>query len=1840
MLKNTKSRNTQILRQIHKNTPFQIAFLLIMKEDFTLNLIFYLISFFFRFIGIFILTGSFIIDPEKINTTIVFADIARYLTSYELTTLFKITNKDYVIISLIMFGIFLLQILMYFIKIYKYKESDTKDEMNSYTIQIIIDHIVFFLFPFILEFLVFIYYIEILPDKFIIKRDEDYKILNIIIAVLNTILIIGINAMGVIHLVSINQQGNEKDVPIKYRFSNRKFYVLYLMQNFILLEAIPLYLPKSTLKTFRIIIFIFIGLLFVGIFFSSLRKFNYPTIINKFLGLCSYFSFFSIFSEILLTFLDYDVTSYLTLFFVNVGKIIISFYFEYVADMININHLLHVAKEELFKINEEKITDLEIYDVFLYIQYLLKLLKFGVKDTSTQNLLNILFLHQQNCSSMECKCKLLQLIPYGKNYEENFVTNLIERISFLIESSFVQLDYSRNYNLSILLSEHYFHSKHNPIMAYSIVQTVLNSAQKKLSTKQQKILYELADKYNDGCSNVITDKLNSDKNANKIIFLIQREKILTDSYLTLDRINKIKKKMFIYASKYIEILRIKENIEESIKITKDEETGEVKAIKSNYLKTKVLGEVIKILKLEKKLFHSLTANIEELKGRKLPYCIYYKSFLFIDLFMGGKMPENLIPVLYSFTNDRNLYNSQINPSVYIILRQRYLERFTRENSNHTLIFKYTKGMRITYFSDPLASKLGYVQKELKGQNIEVLLPKSLTQCHSTCVLRHLIINQNRNISEITNFMFDKNIHMIESHLWGICIPGIAKNLIIVVNLVMKENTPYYYFLYDKNFEIIGLSHNFFKDFSLSLPLVSKFNINLLKMLDIPKEYLQKKFVKNYEIIKEHKYRLGITADEYFTKRVFKDKNINDIKKFGLLEFLNKNYKANGRNEEVMKQRIKKIKVDLEDMYNGKFSKNVKLNALSLTHKKNQILKNMINAIDKFTDIDLQNNDFKKLLEARNRLKSYEEMDKIYKAEFDIKIIMKMLYDQEIYVIKFREYSNNSNPEQVLTTGDISEKQTMGKKNLDKKKIIGENDKSNLDLPNKSVKSSTGERTKTNTSILKREKIAKSINEGKKLNYYNFINIIIIALLLIMLVVYVIILIYQNNMIDTSHKIFLSLFFNYYQRDKFMNLLSIILSNAFKLLKLLNKFEIGILNSDDFLNTIESNADKFENSYHNYYISYVDLKTSQNEKLTSIYSNKNFTKIIGTFEPIVYSSNFIQEVEHLGFLAKYNAINEETNLDHIQEDYQILFNGSFLINDTIPIKSSSIKTMYYLTKNFGSVFYVFFEELKTECEEEFTSYSNKTKNIYTILEVLGFILYSCFFFINFIYLFHTSDLIFRNIFNIFIDFTQEGAYSFKNHYDNLIIVKKINEYRAVLIDFTMKNLDKYNEKINTQNALEYSINDNFENTIKSGENEVSIDNNNISNKNINKIESMTIQKRKSKNNFKNINNLNNNNNNNNNPINESKSISTTLSKSSFVKFNQNTFGGNTISKLNEKVSKLKKKPTSEEKTKDSSNINSNSISNSGVRNSIIGNELGKEILDEDLTSEKILNKMYNDGIIQIKILNVALLGLYIIIIVYFFVKLFMSLNFCSDIKRIFDDFGIISSRSSSVFYYWNSMKILLLVPSFGDQEVFKEMIETVNGQKLEINRVLKYNIINYQNCQHTFQNLQKDLNDIRDYFINDVCRTNEKCKDIFTSDYNLFKNGYTTTMDSILLYTENFFNDYLKYNNGIITNAEMNDKLLDLDFIKIDICLNYLLSEVQEVLYESFEKDEFSIKDNYHITINILNSCAIAYSAIIGVLIMIFVIRLLKNLSENIKISGNRINNAFCFVKVKYFKINN
>lgn len=66
--------------------------------------------------------------------------------------------------------------------------------------------------------------------------------------------------------------------------------------------------------------------------------------------------------------------------------------------------------------------------------------------------------------------------------------------------------------------------------------------------------------------------------------------------------------------------------------------------------------------------------------------------------------------------------------------------------------------------------------------------------------------------------------------------------------------------------------------------------------------------------------------------------------------------------------------------------------------------------------------------------------------------------------------------------------------------------------------------------------------------------------------------------------------------------------------------------------------------------------------------------------------------------------------------------------------------------------------------------------------------------------------------MFLDFTQEGTYNFKNHVDNFILIKKISEFNLLLIDFSLGILDNYNKKISTKSALNGNLTMTIDNDI--------------------------------------------------------------------------------------------------------------------------------------------------------------------------------------------------------------------------------------------------------------------------------------------------------------------------------------------------------------------------------------------------------------------------------------------
>ena len=205
----------------------------------------------------------------------------RNITSYKLVDLLGINNLGYIIISLIIFVLFCVRIFFYGITIHKIKEKKDIESIRPNRFQIFMDHIVFLLFPFLLEFLSFSIFILILPDKFIIKKTEN-MLLNIIVCILNVILIVCYNINGVIYMTCVNRPLTDKRTPVKYRYSEKKFFLIFLLQNLVIFESLNLYLEGTSLKIYKIILSIFIIGVFVGMYFTSLLSFNCPTSLNNF----------------------------------------------------------------------------------------------------------------------------------------------------------------------------------------------------------------------------------------------------------------------------------------------------------------------------------------------------------------------------------------------------------------------------------------------------------------------------------------------------------------------------------------------------------------------------------------------------------------------------------------------------------------------------------------------------------------------------------------------------------------------------------------------------------------------------------------------------------------------------------------------------------------------------------------------------------------------------------------------------------------------------------------------------------------------------------------------------------------------------------------------------------------------------------------------------------------------------------------------------------------------------------------------------------------------------------------------------------------------------------------------------------------------------------------------------------------------------------------------------------------------------------------------------------------------------------------------------------------------
>ena len=153
--------------RVHKKVKHKLIAFLYLKQCMSNYKFIHIIYIIFSSMSLLILSNEFI--PHDNNKY--FSDYFRELTFFSLVKKLKLTHSTYLIICAVIFIICIIRFILLATFISKCNQTDLfnsiKTDKNLFAR--IINQIVYVLFPYIIEFLSFIFYIEIFPKDFVIK---------------------------------------------------------------------------------------------------------------------------------------------------------------------------------------------------------------------------------------------------------------------------------------------------------------------------------------------------------------------------------------------------------------------------------------------------------------------------------------------------------------------------------------------------------------------------------------------------------------------------------------------------------------------------------------------------------------------------------------------------------------------------------------------------------------------------------------------------------------------------------------------------------------------------------------------------------------------------------------------------------------------------------------------------------------------------------------------------------------------------------------------------------------------------------------------------------------------------------------------------------------------------------------------------------------------------------------------------------------------------------------------------------------------------------------------------------------------------------------------------------------------------------------------------------------------------------------------------------------------------------------------------------------------------------------------------------------------------------------
>jgi len=1917
------SQYNNILSRIQKkNITFEGIFIL-KKMYLTNNIIYYFLCVLFRFIHLASFTGNYIEQlSERENSIKSFQEYLKLLTCSNLVQQFQFSFEMYrMIVYLILLLFFLrLVIILYQIKQFKsYKNTHKWPIPNIY--QIVIEHIVFLLFPYIIEFLSFPYYMYFFSNKFVINAKGISKTVLMIIIVINTLLIIGYNIDNYINFICSNKiytitlidaYKNSKNHSklIAYKCSNLFIYILTFFQNFVLFVTLENYLKNKYLIIFKIVASVVELLSIFILFIDKSQKFDYINNINTTVSILILFCFYSIIIDFILFALKYRLNSLTT----EIIYVLIKFFLSYTTFLLYLYRIHKIFESEIIKIlfqEKNNKSDSLFMNSFYYLHQLMIKIKEQNKIESLIVLVRFIKKHINICNKIVCNCKLFRILRKVKKNDKlkseklkEFLSELLFNLNYLFENAFIECDIYNNYDLAILLAEHFCHLKDNPLMAFSIINTLVSKQRNKYSKFQMIILYELSQKYIYYITAKIMKEIEIEaiqNNKIELLFNKNKEEEFQKIYNNLKMSYIVKRHIINYIDNEIKILKYRIIFEDSLSFKFDENCEGIDSVKINFFNQSIKIEnlykdaydktkrkdkrknsnlyyIIDLLKNEQFYYKKIIKSIKEIEFEDIPIFMVFKYFLFFDIFEGGKIPEELNKLYRSITNNQSINNKFITANEFAILKSKYYEQNYKIESKFYVIIELKKDLRTKYFSENCALKLGYKQSDIINKSIDMLMPKEFCKSHQNAIKQLIIGSQIRHNMPKQSYFFDKSSNVLYSTNFEVSlIYNMSKSLIIILEAIFNYEKEYRFML-NSNFELIANSKNFEDEYYLNKKIFQAFNIGLMDILSIKPLKLHKIFENEFKNIHYQKAVRLAKTEEYFIPQLFlppgdkvigigqpnffntsKNNILNKILFLNTKEENSDNLISNEDSEEISFFKKDKNPIAINYLFDnlGKVTFNKIYNK---TLNKGRFIENLAKELTKIPDNDLMMENDKNIynlitsskqlvskLLTRNELTNYHvgitlKFDFLYDNIF----YFVTLYDEKKLYLKISKTINFANSE-----NNLNQNKDTNSNNDNKNKIpFNKSRNKNFSLKNKIIKSKL-KNNKTISLVNDKDKTLNKINNfRKKINKDKFISIIkyiLSLIILFILIIYILIINYQSKLVSTSQKILYSYCYNYNSRDIILYIFSILFQIYYDHLKLVN----NTMSNDNQYQEILSNLTlQLKDNYHEFYHNFVNYNRDIGHDFNLVFAEKKFTKLIGYWEETEYESKYSSELDFLIYTIfniniTHGPIKEINDLENL-----IFFQNRSATHEKI--NSSFVQLIYYIAINYEFVYKDIFIEIGEEIHNSFESHIKINTLTYISLEVVGLLFYIIFYIsVNF-YLYYSNNVILKNIIFLFLDFSE--LFYDKNKVNSNVISFKLLEFEKLIDDFDLNNLEKYSQKldsnlkkpvsnnnsINLQSIFNLNLNSTGESQSK---NEPSANlSNNDSNKNF------SIKKKDSLEFIKNavpdeVNNSSQEGGSKNNLLMNSSYIKVISSFSNFFKDKlKNNIKNKEVLNNNNHSKNVSSQQMMNNSSSSMSNNNQNRKYNSSKKND---NE--EEINKEETINfqEIVLNKSNKSMILIIKIFLIVISFFVLVIMAFNLFKLKTYLEFKSNYHIFFIDYSILTDRYAMLFYYFNTMKTLLIFPEDNRKTKLEEEFENMNeyyaNENNKYNNILQSNIGRYPQIQKFFILLQDNKNDPTETIKEEICSNILHCKMYLDSAYNIFTSGIDFAFRTGMTQISNYYNDYKEISNK-----------LDFDLIKMNIInsphfkfvyiaqsLNNIFLYVKQKIFLLFMIDENNFTNSYNNKMNLLNSISIIFSVLIFLFVVVYIFISISKFTGPIKDSTYRINCSLYYIKKYSLTIN-